>query len=78
MAISKVERIVEERLPVRSDVEHDRNRVARIDPCGSSVNRQFADADVNAANTPIADSENGFGVSRYDQIDVVGARLGAE
>ncbi len=78
LPVSKVERIVEEQLPVRSNVERDRNRARRIDPRSGSINRQFADADIDAADAPIADPENRLGIGCYDQIDVVSARLGTE
>ncbi len=62
--------------PVGADIQHHRDHAGRVDAARRGVNRQLADRHLDAAHSPIADSQNLLGVGGQDQVDIAGA--GAE
>ena len=58
------------------DIEHHRDHARRVDAAGRRVDRQLADGHFNAADAPVADSQDLLGVGRQDQVDIAGT--GAE
>ncbi len=70
---AEVERVVEQLLAVGAHVEHDRERARRVDARGGGVDVELPDRDLDAADSPVADTEDALGVGRDDQVDVVGS-----
>ena len=73
---AEVARVVEQLFAVGADVETDRQHAARVDAGGDGVDGELADRDVDSPDTPVADAEDGFGVGRDDQVDVVRSESG--
>ena len=76
MPVADVHGIVQQAFPVGADIQHHRDHARRVDAARRRVDRQLADRHLDAADTPIADSQNLLGVGGQDQVDIVGA--GAE
>ena len=76
MAVAEVERVVQERLPVRADVQHDGDGSSGVDAAGSRVEGELAEGDADTSDTPVADAEDCFAVGGDDQVDVVRAEPG--
>ena len=70
--------IAQQTFAVGADIQHHRDHARRIDSACGRVDGQFADRYFNAADTPIADSQDLFGVRSENQIDIVGtgAKIG--
>ena len=69
-AQSEVQRIRQQRLVVRPDVDHDRQRRRRVDTAHGGVQRELADRDAHAADTEIAEPEDALAVGDDDDPDV--------
>ena len=74
--VPDVRGIVQQTLAVGADIEHHRDHAGRVDAARRRVDRQLADRHFDAADAPIADSEDLLGVGRQDQVDIAGT--GAE
>ena len=73
MAITEIERIVQQRLPICSAIQYNRQHCFRVNSCGGSIDHQFAYGDVNAVRPPVADTENSFRVCSNDKSDMSSA-----
>ena len=69
-ARSEIERIRQQRLVVRPDIDHDRQRRRRVDTAHGGVQRELADRDAHATDTEIAEPENALAVGDDDDPDV--------
>ena len=74
MPVADVHRIVQQALPIGADIEHHRDHARRVDAARRRVDGQLADRDLDAADPPVADSQDLLGVGRKDQVDIVRAR----
>jgi hypothetical protein len=66
-----VERIIEQGLVVRADVEHHREGAVRIDPGRGGVHRELPKGDAHPAEAPVTDAQDRLRVGGDDQIDVL-------
>jgi hypothetical protein len=73
---AQIERIVQQFRPVRADVQDHRQGPGRVDPGRGGVDGELARRDVDAADAPVADAEDGLGVGGDDEVDLVGGQLG--
>src|SRR5262249_44146102 len=76
MAVARVERVVEQGLAVRPNVQHDGNHAGRVDAGGRGVHGELADRDVDPADAPVANAQDLLRVGGHDQVDVVRAQAG--
>src|SRR5215467_11912672 len=72
MAVAQVQRVVQERLIIRADIQGHRDHAARVDPGGGGVDGQLPDRNLDATDSPVTDAENLLGVGAHDEVDVVG------
>ncbi len=75
--IPQVERVLEERVVVRPDVERDRQRQDRVDAARRGVQGELPDRDRHPAGTLVAEAQDPLVVGHDDQPDVLVGR-GAE
>ncbi len=68
---AEVQRIVEQRLVVRTDVQDHRQAARGIDARGRRVHGQFAHRDLDSVHAPVADAEDLLGVGDDDQVHLV-------
>src|SRR4051794_38494532 len=73
MPVADIGGVVQQFLPVCPDVQHYRDHTRWIDAARSRVDRQPPDRYLNAANPPIADSQDLFGVRSQHQVHAAGA-----
>src|SRR5205823_1511257 len=73
---AQIERIVQQFRPVRADVQDHRQGPGRVDPGRGGVDGELARRDVDAADAPVADAEDGLGVGGDDEVDLAGGQLG--
>src|SRR6185436_13843600 len=71
MPPADVQRIVQQLLVVRADIENDRQRRRRMDAGAHRVQRQLADRDAHAADTEIAQPEDALAVGDDHDADVL-------
>jgi hypothetical protein len=70
-AMADVERIVEQRGVVRSDVEDDRQDLRRVDPRARDVERELADRNPHAPGALVAQTQDALVVGDHDEADVL-------
>ncbi len=70
MPVADIHRILQQAFAVSADIQHDRDYARRIDPSGRGIDGQLADRDLDSTYAPMAQSQNLFGVSSQDQVDV--------
>jgi hypothetical protein len=63
-------RVVQQALPVRTDIQHDGERPARVDASGCGVHRKLAHRDAHPADAPVADPEYGASVGGHNQVNI--------
>ena len=71
LAQAEVERVVEQSLVVRADIENDRQAVLRRHAGASRVERELADRDAHAAGAEIAQAEDALAVGHHDEAHVL-------
>ncbi len=76
MAVPEIERVPEEALPVRADVEHDGQGSGGVYAGRGGVDGELAGRDGYAAHAPVADPKDRLAVGCDDQVDVLRAQSG--
>jgi hypothetical protein len=74
---AQVQGIVQQAFVVGADVDRYRDDPVRVDARGGGVHGQFADRDLDAADAPVADTEDLLGITAHDHVHVVGAQAEA-
>src|SRR5207245_5479435 len=78
LAQALIERIVEQNLIVRADVENDRQTVLRRHAGAGGIERELAERDAHPAGAKIAEAENALAVGDDDEADVLFRPLGEQ
>src|SRR5262249_39112379 len=73
---AQVERVLQQLGPVGADVQQHRQGAGRVDAGRGGVDGELAGRDVDAADAPVADAEDGLGVGGDGEVDVAGGQLG--
>jgi hypothetical protein len=68
---AEVERVVEQGLVVRADIENDRQAVLRRDACTSRAQSELPNRDAHAPGSEIAQAEDAFAVGHHDKAHVL-------
>ncbi|MNZ50074.1 hypothetical protein D3C78_678570 [compost metagenome] len=66
-----IQRVGQQLLVVRTDIEHNRQRVRRADTPACGVQREFTDRNTHPADTLIAETQNTFAIRHHNHFDVV-------
>jgi hypothetical protein len=74
VAVTQVERVIQQGLVVGADIQRQRDGATRVDTGAGGVDRQLADGDLDTADTPIADAQDLLGVAAHDEIDIIGTQ----
>ena len=72
VAIAEIERVLQQLFVVGADVKRHREAATGIDTAACGVERQLTHGDLDAAHTPVADTQDRFGVGAHNQVDVIG------
>ena len=78
LAQAEIERVVEQSLIVRADVENDRQAVLRRHAGAGGVERELADRDAHAAGAEIAETEDALAVGDDDEAHVLFRPIGQQ
>src|SRR6185312_3576007 len=73
---AQIQRVLEQFRPVGADVQHHRQGAGRVDAARRGVDGELTGRDVDAADAPVADAEDGLGVGGDDEVDLVSGQLG--
>ena len=72
---AQIERVLEQLRPVGADIQDHRQGAGRVDAARRGVDGELAGRDVDAADAPVADAEDGLGVGGDDEVNLVGGQL---
>ena len=68
---AEIQRVLQQRLVVRADIERDGQAVLRWHAGAGGVEREFAKRNAHAADAEVAEAEDPFAVGHHDEADVL-------
>ena len=72
--VAQVHLLAQQRRVVGPGVQDDRDDPARMQPGRGDVDGELPDRDLDAADSPVADSQDALGIRGHDQVDVIGSQ----
>src|SRR5438876_7119930 len=76
LAQALIERVIEQNLIVRADVENDRQTVPRRHAGARGIERELADRDAHPAGAEVAETEDALAVGDHDEAHILFGPIG--
>jgi hypothetical protein len=71
MRIAEIERVIPQRLIIRTDIQHDRQALRRVDPRTRRIESQLADGNTHAVGTEISQTQDAFSIRHDDDLHII-------